>query len=264
MEGINIVKICDNNLILEINYLSSELKEKIKDNLVEICHGEYGLASSSKHMSLNGTITELSSRITEDKTKRVGIVGELLLNVVIREFSKEFSNMRIISPFFNIEDRSFKKGFDIISIDHNKKIWLIESKAGEQGNFKTSTDKLCERLMEAKNDLSLRLKENNSQLWLNAIKTVHSSLIENDEKKTIMNILENNSNSSKVNDKNVILGGTVFCIVQQKINSKKIIDLYKQIFNSKCFLEIKIIAIQKTTFEDVIDFLITLNKDKNE
>lgn len=79
-----------------------------------------------------------------------------------------------------------------------------------------------------------------------------------------MNILENNSNSSKVNDKNVILGGTVFCIVQQKINSKKIIDLYKQIFNSKCFLEIKIIAIQKTTFEDVIDFLITLNKGKNE
>ena len=79
-----------------------------------------------------------------------------------------------------------------------------------------------------------------------------------------MKILENNSNSSKVNDKNVILGGTVFCVVQQKINLEKIIDLYKQIFNSKCFLEIKIIAIQKTTFEDVIDFLITLNKDKNE
>ena len=121
MEGINIVKICDNNLILEINYLSSELKEQIKDNLVEICHGEYGPASSSKHMSLNGTIAELSSRITEDKTKRIGIVGELLLNVVIRGFS----NMRIISPFFNIEDRSFKKGFDIISIDDNKKIVTI-------------------------------------------------------------------------------------------------------------------------------------------
>ena len=258
MEGINIVKICDNNLILEIKYLSSELKEKIKDNLVEICHGEYGLASSSKHMSLNGTIAELSSRITEDKTKRIGIVGELLLNVVIREFS----NMKIISPFFNMEDRSFKKGFDIISIDDNKKIWFIESKAGEQGNHKTSTDKLCERLNKAKNDLYQRLKESNSQLWLNTIKTVQSSLVESDEKKTIINILENNSNSSKVNDKNVVLGGTVFCVIQQNINSKRIIDLYKEIFNSGCFLEIKIIAIQKTTFQDVIDFLMTLTEEQ--
>lgn len=242
-------------IILEIQNLSDELKSKIKEQLVEICHGEYALVSTSNHFSFKATIKEfLNYRLPKNKNKKIGAVGEMLLNVIIREFT----DMKIISPFFNIEERNVKKGFDIIAVDCNKEIWIIESKAGEQGGFKSSTDKACERIKVAKKDLDTRLNKENSQLWLNAIKSVRSCLEDSSEKKTIVNILENNSNSCTSIDKNVVLGGTVFCLFNSVIDSDELDKLYTSISNSKKFSKIKLIVIQKKTFQAIIDYLGTL------
>ena len=40
--------------IIEIRNLSDELKEKIKKELIVICHGEYALSSASNYYSLLG------------------------------------------------------------------------------------------------------------------------------------------------------------------------------------------------------------------
>ena len=40
------------------------------------------------------------------KNKKVGAIGELLLNVLMREFT----DMKVVSPFFNLEERNAKKG----------------------------------------------------------------------------------------------------------------------------------------------------------
>lgn len=243
------------SIILEIQNLSDELKSKIKEQLVEICHGEYALISKSKHFSFKATIKEfLNYRLPKAKNKKIGAVGEMLLNVIIREFT----DMTIISPFFNIEERNVKKGFDIIAVDSNEEIWIIESKAGEQGHFKSSTDKACERIKVAKKDLDIRLNKESSQLWLNAIKSVRSCLEDSSEKKTIVNILENTSNSCTSVDKNVVLGGTVFCLFNSVIDAAELDKLYTSILNSKKFSKIKLIVIQKKTFQAIIDYLGTL------
>ena len=243
------------SIILEIHNLSDELKDKIKEQLVEICHGEYALVSASKYFSFDETIKELvNHRLPNAKNKKIGAVGEILLNVMIREFT----DMKIVSPFFNIEERNVKKGFDIIAVDSAGDLWFIESKAGEQGKLKSSTEKVCERINEAKKDLDIRLNKDNSQLWLNAIKSVKSSLDDNSEKKTIMNILEKNSNSCSSIDKNVVLGGTVFCLFDSVIDSFKLSNLYISILKSNKFSKIRLIAIQKQTFQAVIDYLSTL------
>lgn len=243
------------SIILEIHSLSDELKGKIKEQLVEICHGEYALVSKSKHFEFNETINELVNyRLPKSKNKRIGAVGEILLNVMIREFT----DMKIVSPFFNIEERNVKKGFDIIAADSDGYLWIIESKAGEQNGFKSSTKKVCERINAAKRDLYERLNKDNSQLWLNAIKSVRSSLNTNSETQTIINILENMSNSCSSIDKNVILGGTVFCLFDSLIDSSKLNDLYKSILKSNKFSKIRLIAIQKQSFQALIDYLLTL------
>ncbi|AIZ37216.1 Hachiman antiphage defense system protein HamA [Parvimonas micra] len=243
------------SIILEIHNLSDELKDKIKEQLVEICHGEYALVSASKYFSFDETIKELvNHRLPKAKNKKIGAIGEILLNVMIREFT----DMKIVSPFFNIEERNVKKGFDIIAVDSAGDLWFIESKAGEQGKLKSSTEKVCERINEAKKDLDIRLNKDNSQLWLNAIKSVKSSLDDNSEKKTIMNILEKNSNSCSSIDKNVVLGGTVFCLFDSVIDSFKLSNLYISILKSNKFSKIRLIAIQKQTFQAVIDYLSTL------
>lgn len=251
MEGV-IERNCGQNIIIEIHFLSDELKSKIKNELTTICHGEYALISESNYYSFEATLTELIKfRIPERKIKKVGAIGELLLNVIIRSFT----DLKIISPFFNMEERNVKKGFDIIAIDNLDKIWIIESKAGELGQEKTVTSKVCERIRTAKNDLNTRLNEENSQLWLNAIKSVRSSLDNNSEKATIVNILEKTSNTAKSNDKNVVLGGTVFCTFDSTIDDEKITELYNSIKESNIFSNLKLIAIQKQTYQAIFDYL---------
>ena len=243
------------NTIIEISFLSEELKQKIKEELTIICHGEYALISESNYYSFESTLSELINyRIPKRKIKKIGAIGELLLNVIIRTFT----DLKIISPFFNLEERNVKKGFDIIAIDDLNKIWIIESKAGELGQERNVTDKVCERIRKAKNDLNKRLNEKNSQLWLNAIKSVRSSLDDRREKATIVKILEKTSNSTISNDKNVILGGTVFCTFDSKIDSTKFSELYDSIMNTNIFLELKMIAIQKQTYQAIFEYLCEL------
>lgn len=254
MNGIVERKIGD-NLILEIRTLSDELKDKIKKQLIEICHGEYALVSGLNYHSFDETVKELvNHRIPSNINRKVGVIGELLLNVLIREYT----DMRIVSPFFNLEERNIKKGFDIIAVDPNKDLWIIESKAGELGKLKTSTEKVCERIKSAKRDLDTRLNMHNSQLWLNAVNSVRSALDDTSEKNTIVNILNKTSNSCKSNDKNVVLGATVFCVFDSIIDSIELDNLYNSILSSNKFSKLKLIAIQKQTYQSIIDFLVTL------
>lgn len=240
--------------ILEVQYLSEDLKKKIQDELVEICHGEYALVSDFDEHSFEATVKEpVYYRIPKYKNKKVGAIGELLLNVLMREFT----DMKVVSPFFNLEERNAKKGFDIIAVDSNMELWIIESKAGELGKYKNSTNKVRERINAAKNDLDTRLNEHNSQLWLNAMNSVRSALDDTSEKNTILNILRDNKSYSSC-DKNVVLGGTVFCVFDTKIDLAKIEELYNSILKSKKFSKLKLIAIQKQTYQAIIDFLATL------
>jgi hypothetical protein len=258
MDGIY-VSILGNNIIIEIHDLTDELKKKIKDELVEICQGEYALTSISSHCSFPKTIEELvDHRLPKDKNKKKGAVAELLLNVIIRIYT----DMRIISPFFNMEERNVKKGFDIIAIDEKNDMWFIESKAGEAKAPESVTDKLVERINTAKRDLDKRLNDDNSQLWLNAIKSVRSSLDDNSEKATIVNILEENSNSPTSSNKNVVLGGTVFCIYDSCIQQDKIKKLYNKLNDENTFLNLQIIAIRKKTYEKIYEYLLSLKESK--
>ena len=238
--------------ILEVRVFSDELKRKIRDELVNICHGEYALNSGFSYHSFDETVKELvNHRIPRDKNKKIGAVGELLLNTLIREFT----DIRIISPFFNLEERNVKKGFDIIAVDSNKDLWIIESKAGEPGELKTATRKVRERIREANRDLFTRLNKNNSQLWLNAVNSVRCALDDTSEKNTIVNILNKNSNSYSSTDKNVILGGTVFCLFDSTIDLNKLSKLYNSILTSNNFSKLRLIAVQKKTYKEILDFL---------
>ena len=99
------------SIILEIHSLSDELKGKIKEQLVEICHGEYALVSNFNYHSFDETVKELvNHRIPSNTNRKVGVIGELLLNVLIREFT----DFKIVSPFFNLEERNVKRGLILL------------------------------------------------------------------------------------------------------------------------------------------------------
>lgn len=65
------------NIILEIRELSDDLKSKMKNQLTEICHGEYALTSGLRHHSYDKTLEELVSyRIPNRRNGAIGAMGE--------------------------------------------------------------------------------------------------------------------------------------------------------------------------------------------
>ena len=251
LDGV-IINEFDEYKIIEITNLSDELKDKIKDELTVICHGQCALSGITQYYSFEKTILELvNCRLSPDKNKRVGAIGELLLNVIIRMVG----GLEIISPFFNMEERNVKKGLDIIACDASNGIWIIESKAGEVGSDSNSNKKVEERINEAKRDLQKRLNEENAQLWLNAINSVRASMGGSDEKNVVLKILGEKSDTNVSTDKNVVLGGTVFCSFDSNIDEAKVESIYEKIREQELFSNVKIIAIQKKTMEAVVEYL---------
>ena len=103
-------------ILYYINDLSLELKTEIRNRLVLICHGAEQAKSSSKIYSYKETLKEFIKRYNTDNPswtdRKKGLVGELLVHVVL-EIEGRFTTA---SPFFNMEERSFKKGYDIEKI----------------------------------------------------------------------------------------------------------------------------------------------------
>lgn len=89
-----------------IEYFSDELKSIIRAHLSEICHGT-GKASTGRIMySYETTIKEFLNRYEKKTTKiKKGLIGELLTHIIISEMFPEY---RVISPYFNLEERSIK------------------------------------------------------------------------------------------------------------------------------------------------------------
>ena len=261
MEGITIHS-DEKFTVFEIECFSNELKEKIKTEIVEICHGEAALTSDLEWYSYKETLAELiNHRLPRNHSQKVGFIGELLLNVILRAFT----DLKIISPFFNMEERNVKKGFDLISVDKENNLWLIESKAGEldQTNL-NPTLKVKERIRVARQDLVTRLNRKNTQLWLNATNSVKVSCKSDDEKDNVLQIIANIGKTNKSNDKSVVLGGIVFCKISTRIDLDSIGELSKEIEKKGDFDRVRVVAIHKETFERIEEFLKQLLLGKND
>lgn len=253
ISGINERFVNKNIHILEVTSFTKELKERIESEFRVICHGEYALISNSVHFSIEESLEEfLNYRLPNGQNQKIGAIGEFLLNLLIREYT----DLEIISPFFNMEERNVKKGFDIIAQDTNEDVWVIESKAGVPNAQQNASNKIRERLNTAQRDLNSRLNMKNSQLWLNAIKSVRSSVKSSDEKQNVIDLLEKASNTHASNDKNVVFAGIVFSSLKiSQISSNDVEDIYNNFLGKNIYNQIKIIAIQKETYKKIILFL---------
>lgn len=231
ISGINERFVNQNIHILEVTSFTKELKERIESEFRVICHGEYALISNSVHFSTEQSLEEfLNYRLPNGKNQKIGAIGEFLLNLLIREYT----DLEIISPFFNMEERNVKKGFDIIAHDTDEDVWVIESKAGVPNVQQNASKKIRERLNTAQRDLNSRLNMENSQLWLNAIRSVRSSVKSSDEKQNVIDLLEKASNTHASKDKNVVFTGIVFSSLRiSQISSSDVKDIYNKFLGKK-------------------------------
>ena len=259
IKGVNPI-IKDNYSIFYIESLTDELKEVIRKDLSSICHGPADAESGRSSYSYKSTLKEFVKRYsTKRDTHQKGMIGELLLHIIMLELLDDFE---VDSPFFNLEERSAKKGFDVVV---NKKstneLWITEVKSGEQHKDKDTSGTAIELINAAKNDLIKRLNGDSIQLWNNAVHGAKIAIHEHrDSRKAIISLLEDlqdaaNEDSVSSDDLNVILVGTVFNNLNDRINELQISNKHTSLNRKSKFKKICLIAIQKSTYQAVFDFL---------
>ena len=96
--------------IYYVDYLSDALKTEIRDRLSKICYGSLKAESGRIAYSYRATAREFVKRYVAqngDSNRQKGMVGELLFHVLMSIEDEHIAT----SAFFNLEERSFKKGW---------------------------------------------------------------------------------------------------------------------------------------------------------
>lgn len=246
-----------------IESLSEELKQEIRNRLVAVCHGVDQARSGRKIYSYKATVKEFIKRYKTNKNvseeRKKGMIGELLVHVIL-EMEGRFTTA---SPFFNMEERSFKKGYDVALFENKtNSLWITEVKSGEiQKGQKNASAAAIGLINTAKNDLKSRLNASNTSLWLNALNAAKVSMSDsNHQKDAVMKLLEQCADDSLEGNNssdtfNVVLSATLFHPMSERIKATKVGQKYIRVVNENLFKKVYILIIQKETFEAVYNFL---------
>ena len=260
IHGVSVQK-TDDYSVFWVSELSEDLKIAIRSRLAAVCNGVANVEGGSEMYCYKNTLKEFLKRYSsKTANQKKGMLGELLLHILLFAFFDEY---KVNSPFFNMEERSVKKGFDVVL---NKKgssdIWIAESKAGELRSKKNTSQTVVELINTAQNDLYERLNGDSFSLWQNAINGARLAISEKrDDRDAVIKILQNyGTTASKEelssNTINVILVGSVFHSLTDPIDATPISKKHSQIISSSKFNDVYLIAIQKSTYTKIYDFLV--------
>ncbi len=242
-----------------IDEFSDELKALIRTRLTSICHGSSIAQQGKEAYSYERTLKDFLSNY-EKKTQKtqMGMIGELLAHLLVSHCDKD---MKTASPFFNMEEKNIKKGFDLVMLNtKSSDLWFTEVKSGNVKD-ETSKGKNKQLLAIAKKDIKSKLDSNNSWLWHNAINGAKKVFEKNIKfKDKIVEILEESLSSSQDMEesglsKNVILISILYNSLTDKLDSQDIELFRGEILKEMIFREVVLFSIQKETYKKIEDFL---------
>ena len=185
------------------------------------------------------------------------MIGELLTHILL---FKAHPHYEPANPFFNMEEASIKKGFDIVIYDSKfNQMWISEVKSGNAGVNKA--DSFNKGLLNtAKNDLKTRLSENETNLWHNAINGAKIALISGKVKDRINQILEEcyqeaADEEQDGSSKNVVLISVTYKKSDDPITIEEVKKKGQTIIDESIFNDLIVFSIQKETYQRVAEFL---------
>ena len=256
IDGVHISQDGNKTLCL-IEGLSDELKEKIRKDLSAIVHGSNEVLDLPKYHTYKKTLTLFLERYsTKSEKTQKGMIGELLSHILMSEFFKDLTSLSVLK---NKEEKSIKKGFDIIYFNNsNNSIWYSEVKSGHKNTKKSAAEGNKILLNRSYKGINKMFLSGRDSLWQSAIIDVVLTIGSKKKAKSLKKLLSADSPLNKTasdKDKNVIL---ISVLYENPMNALKIKDFdsfIEAIKDKKDFKNILICSIQKNTFEKVAKFL---------
>ncbi|MEP2944662.1 MAG: hypothetical protein ABJN11_10325 [Lentilitoribacter sp.] len=261
LETVEIHKADENNVFLcHITSLSDELKEEIRFKLISVCRG---LADAEKRLaaySYQRTLLEFLRRYTTktDDTKK-GMIGELLSHILIRHLITHFSP---ISPFFNMEESSIKKAFDIVfRCSNSGEVWFTEVKSGHKAE-QTARQKNNELLHLGKRSILAQMNGSELHIWTNAVNGAKLSIVKPNIRDEIERILSDcfvqaQDQEIDTQDFNVVLTSVLYADDTDPLLFDDVDGVRVNVEGDDLFKNLIVFSIQKETYEAVERFLLS-------
>ncbi len=254
--GVSVIKE-SGYVICYIDDFTDELKELIREELASICHGKNEVEENhlDRH-SYKKTLAEFLVRYDPktDETKK-GMVGEFIAHLII---NKVLPNLQTISIFFNKEELSIRKGFDLTYIDiKGDTVWYGEVKSGELGALPTPDHKNTHLLSVAKTDVDEKLSGERPNLWNSVIIDAGLTFARRKSKK-VKQLLDGDIREIQEfpgTKRNAILISVLFHNTKNKISAQSVKDYLVSVHAEDRFSDIIVFSIQKTTYSKIEDFL---------
>lgn len=259
VSGVEIKK-SDDYLIAMISELSDELKEIIRERFSEICLGEqYSLMDAGNYTYIR-TVEEFLTRLRSKTTKvKTGMLGELVVHVLT---GIVYPGYKTIVPYFNLEERNIKKGFDSVIFSEDIGIWAYEVKSSKPKQLRGSVDSKIKSLIQtAHSDLSGKLKNQDdaSRLWglaMNGLQVACGHL--RDEKDALQNIILQYQEDVRTPEcgpeqHNVILSSVLMSAEEDlEISRKCVAEKHEE--HKACYNRLMVFAVHKSILVDLITF----------
>ena len=247
----------ENITICYIKDFSDNFKEHIKEVLTVVCYGPtINNPEDIKYYPFKDTIKCFKERYDSktEKTKK-GMLGELIAHVLINLYA---DNLKVFSQYFNKEESSIRKGFDILYIDViNNCIRYGEVKSGNKSVGKTVSQTNNHLLYNAETDLKNKFTSSaRYALWDNAKcdANVYMKSTANQNSINLHDLLQNDRNSHISTDKHVILISVCFSDINDRIDLQETKNFYTEHCQRNNFSETILFSIQKSTFQKIEQF----------
>ncbi len=262
IQNIEFIKNDNNNsLVCYISDLSDDLKNRIKNFLTSIFHGEADVIEDPDIYNFKDTLSEFMERYQSKNSKiKKGMIGELLTHVLIKSYIDEFQS---ISVFKNKEEKSIKKGFDIVYFnDSDDRIWYSEVKAGGDTplSIRRNTNDQYNRILleRAKTQIAEEVIGERFALWDSVKTDIQKTISSLSTKNKIKNLLKKDfPNAVGRNlDRNIILVSVLYRATNTKIDFEEI-KSYRDTThtNEPVFTDLIVFSIQKETYIKIEQYL---------
>lgn len=242
--------------IFYIDNFSDEFKQLIREQLQGVWSGFSKADSLPEYYSYKNTLQSFLDRYnpkTEDTRK--GMIGELLSHIIINNQSNDLTSLSILK---NKEEKSIKKGFDIIycNISENK-LWYSEVKSGRSEDGTDDSTKYNTVLLKrAKQSIADMIDEKRESLWESALIDVDLVIKENEGRLNLAKLLSNDAPCINLNQKkNVIIISVLYHGLNDEIFENSVPTFLNSLLLEDIFADVIIVSIQKNTFETVANFL---------
>lgn len=247
--------------ICYVESLSDDVKQLIRRNLTTICHGSHvSDMPGSKLYGYEATVASFLDRYKNkpEKTQK-GMIGEFIAHVLLAELFDEFE---VATAFFNLEEKSIKKGFDLLLYRSNDdSVWITEVKSGNLHSGKDHNQTATDLLNAAKKDVGKRLAQQETMYWYNAVNAMRASIGDTKSyKQSLLKLLLTKGDAaadkhatSKTNS--VVLVSSLFEPLKARVSKTTAITFLEGVIKEELFRSAVVFCIQKETYARVVSFL---------